>query len=98
MPTPAVLLWFRRDLRLVDNPAFVAAAGAWAVLPVCYFFTDPRRALNGVFGPSGEHAQTWMAPGWYFLLMMAFYPACVFLPSHLVLRKIFRDQPAPSAR
>ncbi|MFM8374462.1 MAG: deoxyribodipyrimidine photo-lyase, partial [Phenylobacterium sp.] len=28
------LLWFRRDLRLVDNPALVAALGSGAVLPV----------------------------------------------------------------
>lgn len=35
------ILWFRRDLRLGDHPALVAAAGAGAVLPV--FVLDPRQ-------------------------------------------------------
>lgn len=31
---PTTLLWFRRDLRLADHPALVAAAGRGAVIPV----------------------------------------------------------------
>ena len=38
MTTPAIL-WFRRDLRLADNPALLAAADAGPVLPV--FVLDP---------------------------------------------------------
>ena len=37
-PVPA-LLWFRRDLRLADNPALLAAAQEGAVLPL--FVVDP---------------------------------------------------------
>ncbi len=36
---PASVLWFRRDLRLGDNPALAAAAGEGAVLPLFVF--DP---------------------------------------------------------
>lgn len=39
------LLWFRRDLRLADHPALLAAAEAGDVLPV--FVLDPRQ-LGGV--------------------------------------------------
>jgi deoxyribodipyrimidine photo-lyase len=45
--TPAVM-WFRRDLRLADNPALVAAASDGPVLPL--FVLDP--ALWGPAGPS----------------------------------------------
>jgi hypothetical protein len=62
---------------------------AWVVLPICYAFTDPARALNGVFGPSGQHPQTWMAPGLWLALMMVAYPLGVFLPTHLLLRFVF---------
>lgn len=67
----------------------------WAVLPVCFFFTDPVRALNGVFGPSGEHPQTWMAPGLWLALMMLVYPVGVFLPTHLALRWFFAEKSSP---
>lgn len=40
------LMWFRRDLRLADNPAFVAAAGRGPVVPV--FVVDPH--LTGASG------------------------------------------------
>lgn len=41
-------MWFRRDLRLADNPALLQACGADAVLPL--FVLDP--ALWGPAGPS----------------------------------------------
>jgi hypothetical protein len=74
-----------------DRRAWIAQSLlTWAVLPICFLFTDPVRALNGVFGPSGEHPQSWMAPGAWLALMMLLYPALVYLPSHLVFRVIFR--------
>ncbi len=44
MPTSPTIFWFRRDLRLADNPALVEAAtlGDGAVAPV--FIVDPRFA------------------------------------------------------
>src|SRR6478609_9816933 len=42
------LLWFRRDLRLADNPALLAAAGDGPVLPL--FVLDP--VLWGPAGPA----------------------------------------------
>ncbi|HTW13742.1 MAG TPA: deoxyribodipyrimidine photo-lyase [Nocardioides sp.] len=46
--TTSAVMWFRRDLRLADNPALVEAAGAGAVLPL--FVLDP--ALWVPAGPS----------------------------------------------
>ena len=42
------VMWFRRDLRLADNPALIAAAEDGDVLPL--FVLDP--ALWGPSGPS----------------------------------------------
>ena len=61
------------------------------VLPFCYFFTDPGRRLNGVFGP-GSQPQTWVAPILWLGLMMLVYPLCVYGPTHLVLRRVFRGR------
>jgi hypothetical protein len=75
-----------------DGRAWIAqSALAWVVLPICYFFTDPVRGLNGAFGFTGQNAQTLMAPEVYLLVVMIAYPVCIFLPSHLVFRYlIFR--------
>ena len=82
-----LLLWLVRRLGYDRRGWLAETALAWLVLPVCYFFTDPVRALNGVFGPSGEHPQTWMEPVLYLILMMAFYPVAVFLPAHWFLNR-----------
>jgi hypothetical protein len=83
---PFFLLWAVRRLGYDRRGWIAETLLTWAVLPVCFFFTDPVRALNGVFGPSGEHPQTWVAPGLWLTLMMVVYPLCVYLPTHLVLR------------
>lgn len=94
---PLLLLWAVWRLGY-DGRGWVAQTVlTWVVLPICYFFTDPARALNGVFGPSGSRPQTWVAPGLWLALMMLVYPACVYLPTHLVLRRLSggRGRPKP---
>ena len=89
---PFLLLWVVWRLGY-DRRAWIAQSLlAWVILPVCYLFTDPVRALNGVFGPSGQHPQTWVAPGVWLALVMVLYPLGVFLPTHLVLRLAFRGR------
>ncbi|REH29457.1 deoxyribodipyrimidine photo-lyase [Kutzneria buriramensis] len=45
--TPPAIMWFRRDLRLSDHPALLAAADSGEVLPL--FVLDDR-----LLGPAGE--------------------------------------------
>jgi hypothetical protein len=80
---------------------------AWGLLVVCYTLmpppppdpADPNRPvnINYVFGPSDEHAQTWMPPGLFFALLLVGLPLGLFLPAHLALAALFRD-PRAAAR
>ena len=47
----AATVWFRRDLRLADNPAWAAATGAGRVTPL--FIIDPR-----LWDGAGPHRRT----------------------------------------
>jgi hypothetical protein len=81
---PFLLFWLVWKLGY-DRRAWLAQTVlALIVLPFCYLFTAPKRNLNWVFGPGWE-AQTWMAPELYLLLLMAFFPLCVYLPTHGLL-------------
>jgi hypothetical protein len=91
---PFLLLWLVWRLGYDRRGWIVQTLLTWAILPICFFFTDPVRALNGVFGPSGEHPQTWVAPGLWLALMMVVYPLCVYLPTHLFARQVFREAPS----
>lgn len=75
--------------RLGYHPgAWKAQLGVLALLlPVCYLVTDPERNVNWVFGIGG--VQSYM-PGWqYVVLEFICIAVLVYLPSHLLLRKIF---------
>jgi hypothetical protein len=71
---------------------------AITVLEMCFLFTHrppatpqhPRELnINWVFGPGYEHPQAWMHPVLFVTLQMLFYPLCIYLPTHLVFRRIF---------
>jgi len=94
---PFLLLWMVWRLGYQRRGWIAQTLVTWVVLPVCFFTTDPIRAINGVFGPSGEHPQTWTTPERWLLLMMVFYPMCVYLPTHLVLSLVFRRRFAARA-
>jgi hypothetical protein len=69
----------------------------WVVLPICFLFTNPDRGLNGVFGTTGEQdRQTWMAPELWLVLLMLAYPVFLYLPTHLLLKVMFRKTAAPA--
>jgi hypothetical protein len=90
---PFLLLWVVWRLGY-DGRGWVAQSLlAWAVLPVCYFFADPRRGLNGVFGLNPNKPQEWMPPQLWLALLMLFYPLGVFFPTHLLLHRLFRRRP-----
>jgi hypothetical protein len=85
-PTLLYLLWrFGYDARAL----FLQTVLTWTVLVVTYFATDPDKNINWVFGP-GSRPQETLPPLVYLVLEMATLPILVFLPTHLVLKHLFR--------
>jgi hypothetical protein len=61
---------------------------SWGVLIASYLFTDEKHNINWVFGP-GSKPQRVMPPPLYLALEMAVLPLFVFLPTHLILERLF---------
>lgn len=97
---PLFLLWLVKRLGY-DRRAFVAwTAVAWVLILVCYFLMPLPPApplnpnlpvnINYVYGLSDARPQSWMPPLAYLGLLLVGLPICVFLPTHLILRRVFR--------
>jgi hypothetical protein len=85
---PPTLIWMLRRFGY-DRRAFLAqTALTWALLPLTYAVTKPEENTNWVFGP-GREPQRRLPPLLYLALEMAVLPAMVFLPTHLLLRRLF---------
>lgn len=64
----------------------------WVVLPLCYLVSKPAANINWVFGFI-DPPQQWLPSVSFVLLLMALYPLVLFLPTHLLLRHVFRSAP-----
>jgi hypothetical protein len=94
-----------------DRRALAAwTAVGWAILLVCYFLmplppTPPDNPdlpvnINYVYAiDDTQGPQTWMPPLAWLALLMAGYPALIWVPTHFILGKIVGPSPvlAPSA-
>jgi hypothetical protein len=64
----------------------------WVVLLSAYFFTDPRGKagnINWVFPPDVAGLRDVPSPIWFVIVMLA-WPIGVFVPLHLLMRRLFR--------
>jgi hypothetical protein len=100
---PGLLVWllFRLDY---DKRALTAWTGLAAVLGfICYFFTPPAGAhpvnpnlpinINYLYGFNDQQPQPWINQNLYVVLWLSGLWLVAFLPTHLVLRKIFGVPP-----
>jgi hypothetical protein len=72
-----------------DQPALIyQTLLTWVVLIVTYVATDPEKNINWVFGP-GNKPQQLLPPLLYLGLEIVVIPVCVFLPTHLLLKRFF---------
>jgi hypothetical protein len=72
-----------------DKRAFVLQTLlTWVVLLISYNAPDPEKNINCVFGP-GDKPQHSMPPLLYLALEMTALPLLVFLPTHLILLRLF---------
>lgn len=83
---PILLAWMVARLGYDRRAFFAQTLIAWIVLPVCYFFTDPARNINWIFGP-GSEPQRWMPPLLYVVLIMILLPLLIYLPTHRMLSR-----------
>ena len=60
----------------------------WLVLPASYLLTRPADNINWVYGLRGG-VQKWMPAPLYLGLMMIAFPLVLYLPTHLLLKRIF---------
>jgi hypothetical protein len=100
---PLLLVWMVWRLGYDRRAVWLQTAFGMALLIVCYLFTPPPPPpadnptaavnVNYVYGLGDDKPQTWM-PGWLWLaLLLVFVPVCLYLPTHLVLCKLFADSP-----
>jgi hypothetical protein len=85
---PPVLVWMLYRLGY-DKRAFLAQTLVAAiVLPLSYLFGDPQQNINWVYGFS-ERPQTRVPALWFLAFLMLMFPLAIYLPTHLVLDKVF---------
>lgn len=85
---PVLLLWLLH-VRGYDRRALVAQTLlAWIVLPVTYVLTRRSENINWVHG-LGDKPQTRLPPLLYLALLMLLLPLVIYLPTHLLLTRIF---------
>jgi hypothetical protein len=85
---PPTLLFLLYRLGYDQRALIYQTLLTWVVLVITYLATDPEKNINWVFGP-GSKPQEVMPPLIYLCLELAIIPICVFLPTHLLLKRIF---------
>ena len=100
---PFVLVWLLSRLGYDQRALPIQSVVAVMILLVSYLFAPappppvghPAWAvnLNYVYGLDDKHPQTLMAPRLWLLCMMAFNLTVLYVPTHLVVRRVFK---APS--
>jgi len=85
---PPLLLWAIRRLGYDRHAFYYQFATACVLLPLSWLVTTEKDNLNWVLRPFNK-PQVWMAPGLYLLVCIVGYTVLVFLPTHLVLNKLY---------
>lgn len=93
--SPPLLLWAIRKLGYERRALYVQIATACVLLPASWMAAGADVNLNWVWKPFGK-PQTMMAPGLYLLVCIVGYTALLFLPTHLVLNRLFGRKKEPA--
>jgi hypothetical protein len=91
---PFLLLWLVYRLGYDRRSLAIQSVLCGIVLVFSYLLTPgpfgPAENVNKVYGPNDKEPQTWMSPWLWVALLMAAYPICIYLPTHLVFCWLFR--------
>lgn len=104
---PILLVYLVWRVGYDRRAVWIQSAIAVAVLIASYLFTDPRHPptgypavavnVNRVYGVHATDVQAWMPSLAFLGLHILFWPLCVYLPTHLVFRRVFRKPTDGSA-
>jgi hypothetical protein len=85
---PAALLWI--VLRAGYDPRAFRwqTLLAWVVLPVSFLVSEPAGNINLVYGLLDAEGRPTVAPPWPLLMVMTGLPIVVYLPTHLLLKRV----------
>ncbi len=86
---PILFVWATHRLGYARQAWKAQLPLAWVVFILSYLFTEPSANINWVYG-LGSTPQQWMHPLLYLLCIMIALPVLVYLPSHLLLRALFK--------
>ena len=85
---PFLLVWLIYRLGYDERALVAQTLLAWLVLPASYLLTRPADNINWVYGLRGG-VQKWMPAPLYLGLTMIAFPVVLYLPTHLLLKRIF---------
>jgi hypothetical protein len=85
---PVLLIWMLSRLGYDGRALLWQTLVAAAVLPLSYFLSNPRENVNWVYG-LGEKPQSKVPAPLFVLFLMLLFPVGVYLPTHLLLDRIF---------
>lgn len=85
---PLLLVWLLHRFGYDTRALVTQTLLAWIVLPASYFLTKSSENVNWVYGPGGG-PQKWMPAPLYLVLLMLAFPLVLYLPTHLLLKKLF---------
>lgn len=87
---PPLLIWMVYRLGYAPRAWRAQTLLAWLVLPLSRLVSTPEQNVNWVYG-LGDMRQTWLPDAAYVGLLMVLFPLIFYLPTHLVLKRIFRQ-------
>jgi hypothetical protein len=86
---PLFLLWLVWRLGYDRRALLAQTVLTWVLLLISFFCAPAALNINYVHGLGSESPQTWMPPWLWLATLMIGLPVCVYLPTHLVLRRAF---------
>lgn len=85
---PLLLLWMLHRLGYDSRALFSQTLLAAVVLPLSYFFGNPRDNVNWVYG-FGEKPQTMLPAPLFVIFLLLMFSLAIYLPMHLVFDRVF---------
>lgn len=85
---PPLLIWMVYRLGYAPRAWRAQTLLAWLVLPLSRLVSTPEQNVNWVYG-LGDVRQAWLHDATYVGLLMVLFPLIFYLPTHLVLKRIF---------